>query len=378
TYDSSSGTWTAGPSLGGLLGEDDGPAALLPDGNVFFQVAQASNGDPTANPSPCYGTNSLFFEWDGANLTEEPGPPDEPDDLESSEGRMLVLPTGQVLYDAAYYQNNKDQDKNLFFYNPSGTYQTAWQPTIASVSSTLVPGSTGNLLQGTQLNGLSQGAMYGDDEQMASNFPLVRITNNATSHVFYCRTHDFSTMAVATGSQVVSTQFDVPSNVEAGPSTLVVVTNGIPSAPAAIYVNGGTQNVTVSPTSLSFESVGGSDDEESTTLTNNGPGTLTITSIEVSDQDGYMFLASSTCGSELGQGESCEATVDFSPGNQCIYGGDSGDLIFFDSGTGGDQDVSLNGTTSQCTQISVGMGATKLPPSPSQPAKTPTKKKGGG
>jgi hypothetical protein len=373
TYSPSSGTWSAGPLIGGLLGSADGPAALLPDGNVFFQVAQTA-------PTGCTGEGSEFLEWDGATLTEVPSPPDEPGDSPSFEGRMLVLPTGQVLYDDAYYQNNKDQDKNLFFYNPAGTYQAAWRPAITSVSSTLIAGTAGNVLQGTQLNGLSQGAMYGDDEQMSSNFPLVRITNDATGHVFYCRTHDFSTMAVATGSQIVSTQFDVPANIEVGAGTLVVVTNGIPSAPVSIDVNAsaGTQSVTVSPTSLSFASSGGSDVEHAATFTNNGPGTLTFYGMWVEDQDGYFSLASSTCGSELAQGDSCIAEVEFSPGDECIPGGDSGELTFSDTGNGGQQTVDLNGTTSRCVQIPVGKGATKSSPMPSQPAKPVSKKTGGG
>jgi hypothetical protein len=44
-------------------------------------------------------------------------------------------------------------------------------------------------------------------------------------------------MAVATGKAPVSTHFDVSSSTETGPSTLVVVANGIPSAPVAVTVN---------------------------------------------------------------------------------------------------------------------------------------------
>ena len=64
----------------------------------------------------------------------------------------------------------------------------------------------------------------------------MRIANNATGHVFYCRTHNHSTMGIATGSTPVSTQFDVPSSIETGPSTLVVVANGIASQPWALTV----------------------------------------------------------------------------------------------------------------------------------------------
>jgi hypothetical protein len=71
---------------------------------------------------------------------------------------------------------------------------------------------------------------------MNSSYPLVRITNTASGHVFYARTHNHSTMGVATGTKVVSTNFDVPSGMETGASTLVVVANGIPSAPVDVTV----------------------------------------------------------------------------------------------------------------------------------------------
>ena len=92
------------------------------------------------------------------------------------------------------------------------------------------------VISGHLFNGMSQGAAYGDDAQSATNFPLVRITNNATGHVFYSRTHDHSSMAVAFNGRV-STHFDVPATQESGASQLVVIANGIPSAPVAVWVN---------------------------------------------------------------------------------------------------------------------------------------------
>jgi hypothetical protein len=84
---------------------------------------------------------------------------------------------------------------------------------------------------------LSQAASFGDEDQTATNYPLVRITNQATHHVFYAKTHDHSTMAVATGNAIVSTNFDVPAKMETGASSLVVVANGIPSKAVSITVN---------------------------------------------------------------------------------------------------------------------------------------------
>ena len=141
---------------------------------------------------------------------------------------MLVLPTGQVLF--------TDGSNDVEVYTPTGTFNFVWQPTINSAPSNITIGASWYQILGTQLNGLSQGAMYGDDAQSATNYPLVRITNNATGHVFYCFTHNHSTMAVQTGGVQVSTLFDPPLNMERGLSTLVVVTNGIPSAPVTVNV----------------------------------------------------------------------------------------------------------------------------------------------
>ncbi len=91
-------------------------------------------------------------------------------------------------------------------------------------------------ISGLRFNGMSQGAAYGDDAQMATNYPLVRITNNGSGNVVYCRTHGHSTMAVATGNRIVSTNFDVPSGIGTGASTIVVVANGIPSSAVSVTV----------------------------------------------------------------------------------------------------------------------------------------------
>ena len=64
----------------------------------------------------------------------------------------------------------------------------------------------------------------------------MRITNTASGDVKYARTYNFSTMGVATGSAIVSTWFDMPTNIETGDSTLEVVANGIPSQPVNVTI----------------------------------------------------------------------------------------------------------------------------------------------
>ena len=197
----------------------DGPGAILPDGNVLF---------PVGPQSPCYANGTKWYEFNGSSLTSVPAPQGSTNNPTYT-GRMLVLPTGQVLFT---YGTNVVQ-----VYTPSGTYESTWQPVVKKVAATLTHGSKNNKVQGTQFNGLSQGAMYGDDGQMATNYPLVRITNTASGNVVYCRTHNHSTMGVATGSKIVGTYFDIPAAIQTGASTLEVVANGIPSNPVSVTIN---------------------------------------------------------------------------------------------------------------------------------------------
>ena len=223
-YNSHSRKWQPGPVFPavdgvGDLNIADGPAALEPNGKVLM-MASPSFGNPP----------SFFFEWDGRNLNEVPGPPNAAIDG-SYYGNMLVLPTGQILF--------TDFSYDIELYNPSiAQRDRAMERSIAPVVFFAPPEvSKGGSYEvyGTRFNGVTQGAAYGDDVQAATNFPLVRITNLATSHVFYSRTHDHSSMAVASNDPV-STHFDVPATQEPGLSLLEVVANGIASDPVYVLV----------------------------------------------------------------------------------------------------------------------------------------------
>jgi hypothetical protein len=191
--------WTPGPDFPAGDEAGDSFAALLTNGHVLV-----------------LGVSGRLYEFDGTNLT--PGP--------FASGSLMVLPTGQIIIGSSTVQ----------VYNSTGTYDPAWAPTVTNSPATVVRGSTYKI-SGKQFNGLSQAAAFGDEFETATNYPLVRITNNSTGHVFYAKTHDHSTMAVATGNKTVSTNFDVPSGMETGASTLVVVANGIPSPAVNVTVN---------------------------------------------------------------------------------------------------------------------------------------------
>lgn len=195
------GTWTAGPDIPNGDDAADTGSILLPSGHVMQPMLSGA-----------------VYEFDGLNFI------DEQINLGSSLASMLLLPTGQVLIAGSEV------------YNPEGQPNTSWAPTIGSFPGMVTRGSSYRI-SGTQFNGLSQANSFGDEFETATNYPLVRITNNKTGHVFYARTHDHSSMGVATGNAVVSTTFDVSAATETGSSSLVVVANGIASDPVSIKVH---------------------------------------------------------------------------------------------------------------------------------------------
>jgi Kelch motif len=199
-YSPSQNTWKAAPDFPDGDDAGDNFAVLLPNGKVLVQ-----------------GTSGSAYEFDGTNLAKQA--------VCTCGHSLMLLPTGGVLVGgAAVYRSS------------GGSIHSEWRPHITNYPATVRRGST-YPISGRQFNGLSQANAFGDELMTATNYPLVRITNGATKHVFYARTHHHSTMGVATGAAVVWTRFDVPASMETGASTLVVVANGIPSPPVSVTVN---------------------------------------------------------------------------------------------------------------------------------------------
>src|SRR5258705_11156289 len=124
---------------------------------------------------------------------------------------MLDLPDGPVLFVGG--QNSS----SLYVYTPDGTPLPAGQPVINTITKN-VDGSYH--MTGTGLTGISEGASYGDDEQMNSNDPIVRMTNNVTGNVYYARTYNWNSTSVQTGSSGIATEVSMPQKPPAGTSSL--------------------------------------------------------------------------------------------------------------------------------------------------------------
>jgi len=131
---------------------------------------------------------------------------------------MLNLPDGSILY--------SHMGSDVYAYRPNGSPIAAGKPTINSITDN---GDGSFHMVGVKLNGISEGASYGDDLQMNSNYPLVRVTDSAGA-VRYGRTFNWSSTGVNVPT-AVSTEFRMPTGLAAGPLSLVVVANGFASDP---------------------------------------------------------------------------------------------------------------------------------------------------
>jgi hypothetical protein len=226
--------WSNGPDLpdqGGLkIGIEDGPAALLVNGNILFGAGVGGDDGSSSTPS-------WFFEFDGTVFNRTNDPPNNVDFTYTT--RLLLLPDGSVMF-------CRMDDSSFYAYHSDATPQDSFRPVIQTCPTTLIPGTTIQI-SGLQFNGLSQAVGYGDDSQTATNYPLVRIVNKQSNRVRYCRTFDHTTvdsngttvpsMGVATGAAVITTNVAIPNNIEGGDSSLFVVANGIPSQPFDVRIS---------------------------------------------------------------------------------------------------------------------------------------------
>ena len=178
-------------------------------GGIFSSPAQLFKFDPRAGTMRAMaGPKGSFLSSEGAYVT-----------------RMLVLPTGQLML--------SDSSNQLYVYTPDQASAPVFlRPAIFDVDYT---GGGVFKLTGVQLNGQSEGAAYGDDDQMNENFPIVRLEDPSSGNVYYCRTTNWSSVSVGfTGPETVD--FTLNSAVKPGSYKLTVVGAGIASPSVRIQI----------------------------------------------------------------------------------------------------------------------------------------------
>jgi hypothetical protein len=175
-------------------------------GGVFSNPTQLFDFDP--------GTNALSPVSpaipDG-NLPFQPSYP----------SRMLILPTGQLLF--------SDASPQLWVYTSTGGADARLRPIITGVK---YNGRGIFTLTGQQLNGQSAGAAYGDDDQMDSNYPIIRMVSGS-GKVYYARTTNWSQIGIG-GAETVN--FTLNPRITPGRYALIVSGAGISSNPFDIQI----------------------------------------------------------------------------------------------------------------------------------------------
>ena len=238
----SPGSWTTGPvfpndtsgsPLWPTLTTLDAPACLLPSGKVVCLA-----GTTAPDGGGFFSRDPVFLEFDpnspAVTLPQLDAQPTLPGGNFTWQSAFLLLPTGQLLCSA--------QSNRLFLYTPdpaAGLPHHTWRPGHIDVAECMVPGHSYRL-SGTQINGLSQAVCYGDDAGMATNYPIVRLTHHGSGQVAYVRSHDFSTMGVATGrhapADLQHCRIDIPASLPHGHWDLVVIANGIAAEPVRVRI----------------------------------------------------------------------------------------------------------------------------------------------
>ncbi len=212
------------------LGAVDSPAILLPNGNTLL----------FASPSTDRSGNVFLPPTQVFELTKDNKLVDEPTvtnpEIPCYAIAGTLLPTGQAISCNLWYGD-------VEIYTPQDrSFKKEWRPRITECPKQIVAGGSYEI-EGYLFNGMSQAQNVNDENNSATNYPIVRLTFKNTGHVFYCRTHDHSFMGVAAEDKKVSTYFDVPTTwagypMETGKAKLEVIANGIPSKPRTVHVRG--------------------------------------------------------------------------------------------------------------------------------------------
>ena len=332
-YTPSTNTWAAGPTLPSGMGADDSPGAVLPDGQFIFA---ADTSVPNFTPP----TRLFNFDYTSNTLTDvTPGGAlgTELANAAAYETRMLVLPNGHLLMNAG--------GSRIYDYAPAGSPLAAWRPTISSVVKTT---TTTYTLTGTLLTGISEGANYGDDAGLSTNYPIVRLTSSS-GVVKYARTTNWTPGVSAVGdTTLTSVKLTLPTGLGNGTYQLAVIANGIASTNFPFTIG-----PPLVPSIVTTKYVPGT---KTLTLTgDNLANVLTVTlqngKINIEAANGTKIIDLNVAPPPLPLLPPQLSSVSYPHTGQLVL---KADLL------GGDDSISVVGVDSSTTDIKLGAGADKV------------------
>jgi hypothetical protein len=240
-YNISTGLWSAGPKeptkvIGGVstsMSATDDPGAMLPNGHILIALSPLGTnpGSGYTFPAPSY-----IYEFDPVAGTYTDVTPATGMSNNAFVLNMVSLPTGQVLLGNEFGLPQ--------IYTPDGSPQDAWRPVITKISNN---GAGTFTLTGMQINGLGEGSNYGDDNESATNYPIVQILDTS-GNIRYARTFNWSSTGVVTNNTIVTTNFTLPAGLNLNQvASFTLIANGIASYPTNLPLNLSTSapNVTI-------------------------------------------------------------------------------------------------------------------------------------
>ncbi len=231
---------TAGLQVGWAVAQQNGNNSAIPPGARITSIDSATQVEISAAATATtnglglvfggvFSTPAELFDFNPKANTISPVSPAIPDSVLSGApafvARMLVLPTGQMLF--------SDSTNQLWVYRPDGAAPEALRPQTKKV---VYDGKGVFTLTGTQLNGPSDTSAYGDDVQSDENYPIVRLVNSS-ENVYYARTANWSSTAVDGGrSKLETVNFTLHPAMKAGKYELFVSAAGISSCSFTVTI----------------------------------------------------------------------------------------------------------------------------------------------
>ena len=138
----------------------------------------------------------------------------------------------------------------------------------------------------------------------------------------------------------------------------VTITDSVAGSPQTISLTGtgAMLTVTFSPTSLNFgtQDVGTTTTAQTVTLTNTGNAAVTIIKVEITGTNSYDFNQTNTCGTSLAAGANCTISLTFHPSAPVER---FGTLSIFDNASGSPQKVTLTGTGTAVSGVSLSLSS---------------------
>jgi hypothetical protein len=205
-------SWAAGPVIPNNYGCPDCPSCVESNGKVLFISTPVDYAEP------------YFNEYDpNTNTIQQINGPPTVIEPYSYEFFMLELPTGQT-WVSGFGENGNE----VWLYTPVSGPQSSWRANLTGL--TLGSDGVTYTLTGQQLNGLTNGAAYGDEGEMYTNYPVVSLKNTTTGVNYFARAFNPTNLLLATGNVPVQTHFVLPSTIPAGNYQLTTSASGVGSA----------------------------------------------------------------------------------------------------------------------------------------------------